>query len=349
MAPMTRCRATTDHTPTQLMATYYAQRSGAGLIITEGTGPTANGTGYARIPGIYRREQIEAWQSVTAAVHEAGGKIFLQLMHCGRVSHPLNMDAGTTILAPSSVRLDDKMHTDQQGEQPYPEPKAMSNAEIELAVTGFAEAAENALEAGFDGVEIHGANGYLIEQFLNPAINRRTDDYGGSESKRMRFALEVARAVTNRIGSDRTGIRLSPYGQFNGTKPDFKGVEAFFGDLAAELAKIGLLYVHIVDHGSMGSPEVPESIKLKVRRNFGSTIITSGGLDKQSAEAALSKNFVELAAFGRHYIANPDLVERFKNDWPLADPNAETFYTPGSEGYIDYSSYAGSGQRQAGS
>lgn len=214
MAPMTRSRAENKNTPNALMAAYYEQRAGAGLIITEGTAPSPNGLGYARIPGAYRDSQVEGWRLVTDAVHRKDTKIFLQLMHTGRVSHRLNMPGGAEIVAPSAVASKGNMWTDQEGMQPLPMPKAMSSEEVQKAIQEHVQASENAIKAGFDGVEIHGANGYLLEQFLNPGVNQRTDEYGGNVNNRTRFVLETVTAVAEAIGKEKVGIRLSPYGTF---------------------------------------------------------------------------------------------------------------------------------------
>ncbi len=335
MAPMTRSRAL-NNIPNGLMATYYGQRAGAGLIITEGTSPSPNGLGYARIPGVYSEAQIEGWKKVTEAVHEQGGKIFLQIMHTGRVSHPDNMPVGSTILAPSPLTLEgEQMYTDQNGMQPYPQPKEMDDTDIATAIEEYIQAARNAISAGFDGVEIHAANGYLIDQFLNPITNKRTDNYGGSVENRNRFALEVASGVTQAIGADKTGIRISPYGAFNGLG-EFDGVNDAFISLAAALDKLGLVYLHVVDHSAMGAPTVPDSIKDGLRKAFSGTYILSGGYDKESAEADLEAGKGELVAFGRPFIANPDLPKRMKEALALQNPNPDAFYTADAEGYTDY-------------
>ena len=334
MAPLTRSRAE-NNVPNQLMSEYYGQRASAGLIITEGTAPSANGLGYPRIPGIYNEEQIKGWQNVTNNVHEKGGKIFMQLMHTGRASHPLNMEEGTEIVAPSAIGLSGEMYTDQQGMQPYPIPKEMSPEDIVQAQNEYVQAAKNAMKAGFDGVEIHAANGYLIDQFINTASNIRGDEYGGSIENRSRFALKVAQKVVDAIGAEKTGIRISPYGAFNdmGT---FEDLEETYEYLARELAHLKLAYIHIVEMSSLGGPEVPLSMKLKIRDAFGGPIIRSGGLDKEKAETALNNGEGALVAFGRSLIANPDLVYRMENDLPLQDPDSDTFYTPGEKGYTDY-------------
>ena len=261
MAPMTRSRAI-NNIPNEMMAAYYAMRADAGLLITEGTAPSANGLGYPRIPGVYNQAQIEGWKKITNEVHAKGGKIFLQIMHTGRVSHPLNMEEGTQILAPSAIALNGEMYTDQEGMKTYPVPKEMSITEIKLTQKEYVQAAKNAIEAGFDGVEIHGANGYLIDQFINTASNKRSDLYGGSIENRSRFALEVAQQIVAAIGANKTGIRLSPYGVYNDMAV-FEGIDDTFTYLGKELGNLNLAYVHIVDHSSQGAPEVPQSIKDK--------------------------------------------------------------------------------------
>jgi len=335
MSPMTRCRATADHIPTPIMATYYAQRAEAGLIISEGIAPSPNGVGYARIPGLYNSDQVRSWRTVTNAVHQKGGRIFAQLMHTGRVSHPLNMPAGARIQAPSAVPLSGAMWTDQQQMQPYPVPEAMTEGDIAVAVKDFTDAAANAIEAGFDGVELHGANGYLIDQFLNAASNHRTDRWGGSVENRIRFAVEVARSVAARIGAGLVGIRVSPYGAFNDMKPDAE-MDALYTTLAGVLGSLGLAYIHIVDHSSQGAPEVKPAIKQAIRTWFKRPIILSGGYDGARAEADLAAGKGELVAFGRPFIANPDLVARIRAGAALAVADGNTFYTPGEKGYTDY-------------
>ena len=338
MAPMTRSRATADHVPTDIMATYYGQRSNAGLIITEGTAPSPNGVGYPRIPGIYNDEQREAWKPIADNVRQNGGKIFMQLMHTGRISHELNMPDDAKILAPSAVPFtDDQMYTDQKGPQDYPVPEKMTEAEIQSTIQEHVDAAKRAIEAGFDGVEIHGANGYLIEQFLAPNTNTRDDNYGGSIENRNRFAIEVSKAVVDAIGKEKTGIRLSPYGVFSGIKPH-DNIDEQYIELTKALNDLGLLYIHIVDHSAMGTPEVPDSIKIAIKDHFsdGAIILSGGYNDAEEASKDLENENGHLIAFGRPFISNPDLVNRLKNDISLADPDHDTFYTPGAEGYIDY-------------
>lgn len=337
MAPMTRNRATSDHIPNKLMAEYYGQRSNAGLIITEGTSPSANGAGYPRIPGIYNKQQVEAWKLTTAEVHAKGGKIFVQLMHTGRVSHPDNMPQGTKILAPSAIGMSGEIYTDINGPQPYPAPQAMTLTDIEETQEEFVQAAKNAIQAGFDGVELHAANGYLLDQFINPSSNQRSDSYGGCIENRNRFVVETAQKVAAKIGAEKTGIRLSPFGAFNDMVA-FDDLEDAYEHLALEMGKLKLAYIHIVDQSDMGAPEVPTSVKDKIKTAFGRTIIASGGFNAQTANEALVAGKGGLIAFGRPFISNPDLVYRLQNDIPLNAPDFNTLYTPGEKGYTDYPS-----------
>jgi len=335
MAPMTRCRATTDHIPTELMVTYYRQRAAAGLIVTEGVSPAADGLGYARIPGMFSQAHVDAWRPVTEAVHQQGGHIFIQFMHTGRNAHPLNLPQGARVLAPSAIASADNMWTDQEGLQPLPVPTAMTEEDILQTIDHYANSAELAIATGFDGVELHGANGYLIDQFLNTASNQRDDRWGGSIENRARFAIEVAAAVSQRNGPSRTGIRLSPYGVFNNMKPDAE-MDTLYEYLAKTFAELKLAYIHIVDHSSLGAPEVPWSVKNKIRDNFGGPIILAGGYDAERADADLQAKQGDLIAFGRPFIANPDLVQRFKTGQALNVTDPDTFYTPGEQGYTDY-------------
>ena len=255
MSPMTRSRAL-DNVPNDLMATYYRQRATAGLIITEGTSPSPNGLGYPRIPGIFSAEQVAGWKLVTDAVHAEGARIFCQLMHTGRVTHPLNLPRDARVLAPSAVAASEEMFTDQEGMQPLPVPGIMSQADIDTAIDEFAQAARNAVEAGFDGIELHGANGYLLEQFFRPDSNRRDDEYGGSVENRARFVIETVEACCAAIGKEKVGIRLSPYGVFNSMSP-YDEMEADYRYLAQRLNDAGVVYIHLVDHSPMGAPAVP--------------------------------------------------------------------------------------------
>ncbi|MDD2820216.1 MAG: alkene reductase [Flavobacterium sp.] len=338
MAPMTRCRAI-DNIPNELMAKYYLQRSGAGLIITEGTSPSPNGLGYARIPGVFNAEQVEGWKKTTSIVHKNGGKIIVQLMHSGRISHPLNMPKGTQIFAPSQVKAAGQMWTDANGLQDFVVPSEMTLQDILHAKTEFISAAENALFAGFDGVELHAANGYLLEEFLSPVSNIRTDEYGGSIENRCKFVIEVVTAVAHAIGKEKTGIRLSPYGVAS-DMPHYPEIDATYDYLSQELNKLDIAHIHLVDHSAMGAPTVPNEIKKLIRHNFKNTLITCGGYTKESAESALESGLTDFVAFGRPFINNPDLVERFQNDWPLSeDLNMDLFYTADEKGYTDYPVY----------
>ncbi|MCU6497056.1 alkene reductase [Rugamonas sp. A1-17] len=339
MAPLTRSRAVDNNTPNSLMATYYAQRATAGLIITEGTSPSPNGLGYARIPGLYNDAHVQGWKQVTDAVHARGGKIVVQLMHTGRVGHVANLPAGAEVLGPSAEVCPGEMWTDSQGSQPHSTPRAMSTADIEAVVREYAEAARLAIGAGFDGVELHAANGYLLEQFLNLNVNQRADGYGGSAGGRNRLVLEVARAVAHEIGAARVGIRLSPHGVFNATG-GYDGVDQQYVALVKELSALGLMYVHVLDHSPLGAPPVPASLKAALRAAFDGPFILAGGYDKAGAERALVEGQADLIAMGRPFLANPDLVERMRGDHPLNQADPSTFYTPGAAGYTDYPALA---------
>jgi N-ethylmaleimide reductase len=334
MAPMTRNRSM-DNIPHQLVATYYGQRSGAGLIVTEGTSPSPNGLGYARIPGLFSEAQVAGWQKVTAAVHDHDGRIFVQLMHTGRIGHPANLPQGAELLGPMAEAAAGEIFTDAMGLQPHPVPRAMTEADLQHVIAEYAQAARNACEAGFDGVELHAANGYLLEQFLNPGSNRRTDAWGGPIEHRARLLLETAQAVVKAIGADRVGVRLSPHGVFN-DMPPFAEVETEYAWLADQLALLGISYLHLVDHSSMGAPAVPGSTKAALRQAFQRTLILSGGYDVTRAQGDLTAGRADLIAFGRPFIANPDLVARLRAHKPLAESDPKTFYTSGEAGYTDY-------------
>jgi len=339
MSPMTRSRAI-GNVPNELMAEYYAQRSDAGLIITEGTSPSPNGLGYSRIPGCFSKEQVEGWRKVTTAVHKRGGKIFLQLMHTGRISHTLNLPEGAQIIAPSAIQAKGQMWTDSMQLQDFPVPKQMDDDDLLLTLTEYAAAAKHAIDAGFDGVELHGANGYLLEQFISPVSNIRTDKYGGSIENRCRFVLEVVAAVVESIGKERTGIRLSPYGVAS-DMPHYPEIDETYTYLSEELNKLGLAYLHIVDHSAMGAPEVPLEIKRVIRTRFKNSLILSGGYDVERAEVDIESGLADLIAFGRPFINNPDLVTRFENNLALStELKMDLFYTPGEKGYTDYPSYS---------
>lgn len=336
MAPLTRSRAI-GNIPNSLMATYYGQRAGAGLIITEGTSPSPNGLGYPRIPGCFTPEQAEGWKETTAAVHEQGGRIFLQMMHTGRVSHPGNMPADAEVLAPSAVAFENlKMYVDGKGELPIPLARPMEIEDITRVVEEYAETAKLATEiAGFDGVEIHAANGYLLEQFISPITNKREDHFGGSLENRLRFARNVMEAVVAAVGSSRVGMRISPYGVLN-EMGEYDSVDETYLRLAEIANETEILYLHLVDHVGMGAPAVPESIKRGLRETFNGSLILSGNYDAMRADNDLRADKGDLVAFGRPFISNPDLVERFRQDARLQLPEQDKFYTPGPEGYIDY-------------
>lgn len=334
MAPMTRNRSP-GGAPGAIVATYYAQRAEAGLLITEGTSPSANGMGYARIPGLYSQEQAAAWKAVTDAVHAKGGHIFVQLMHTGRASATGNLPDGARVVGPSALPLPEPVWVDATGQTPAATPHALTDAEIEATIEEYVHSAELAIEAGFDGVELHGANGYLIDQFLNTASNDRTDRWGGSVENRARFLVEIARRSAARIGADRVGVRVSPYGVFNAMRPD-ADMDALYTHVARELSALGLAYIHVVDHSPMGAPPVPDAVKQAIRSNFKGAYILSGGYDRARADADLAANKGELVAFGRPFIANPRLTTLLRDGGELRMPDFATFYTPGPQGYTDY-------------
>jgi len=279
---------------------------------------------------------VAGWNKITDAVHAGGSRIFVQLMHAGRVGHPDNMPAGARLLGPSAVAWESQIWTDAKGMQPVPTAEAMTEADIAHAIEEFAHAAELAMHAGFDGVELHGANGYLIEQFLNTAANQRTDQWGGSVANRIRFAVEVAKRTVARIGADRVGIRLSPHSAAGGLNPNDDQVTEVYQSLAQELGKLGLAYIHIVDHTALGNPPVPQATKETIKKAFGGPVILAGGYDLDSAKADLAAGKADLVAFGRPFLVNPRLVSKFKQGLPLLQPDFNTFYTPDEKGYTDY-------------
>lgn len=333
MAPMTRNRAP-QTIPTPLMATYYLQRASAGLIITEATQISPQGVGYPATPGIHSLAQIEGWKAVTAAVHGAGGLIFLQLWHVGRISHP-DFHGGVLPVAPSAIAPRGEAFT-YSGPKPFVTPRALEPNEISVIVEDYRKAAANAMAAGFDGVEIHAANGYLIDQFLRDGTNRRTDDYGGSVPNRARLLLEVTAAVAAQCGSHRVGVRLSPWQPFNDMHDS--NPAATFGYAIEQLNRFRLAYVHIIETGrDSPAPDGAAAFDLRViRRLTGSAIIVNGGYDKARAAAVLEREDADAVAFGQLYLANPDLVERFATDAPLNAPDPTTFYGGDEHGYTDY-------------
>lgn len=335
MCPLTRSRAI-GGVPNALMAEYYGQRAGSvGLIITEGTSSSPNGMGYARMPGIYSAEQVEGWKGVTQAVHARGARIFLQIMHCGRVAHPLNLPSGARVLAPSAVAAGGQMWTDQQQMQPEPTPSAFTESELQQALEEYIQGARNAIAAGFDGVELHAANGYLLEQFIRPNSNVRTDRYGGTIEGRARFVLEVAAATVKAIGGDKVGIRISPNSTFNGMTL-YPQMDVEYAYIAKQVNELGLLYIHLVDHSSMGATAPSDDIRAVLRGQSHSALILSGGYDFKRAEADLTADKADLIAVGKPILANPDLKKRWETGAELNAPDMNTFYTPGPKGYTDY-------------
>jgi N-ethylmaleimide reductase len=334
MAPMTRCRAIEGNIPGPLAVTYYTQRASAGLIITEGSQVSPQGVGFNHTPGIYSSEQVASWKRVTTAVHNAGGHIFLQLWHVGRMSHP-DFLGGNLPVAPSAIPVDEEIHT-PVGKKKIPVPRALPAEEIPDIIRSFGQGAKNAKEAGFDGVEIHGANGYLLDQFLRDGSNKRTDDYGGSLEKRMRFPLEVARAVVREWEPQRVGFRISPHFFIHGmSDTDPSGT---FSSLASELNRIGIGYIHLVEPvgGRLGVTTPDARIAPLIRAHFDGALILNGGYDATSGNDMIESGLADLVSFGVLFLANPDLPYRFAQHAPLNSGNPSTFYTGEEKGYIDY-------------
>lgn len=337
MAPMTRSRAAAGNVASDLAVEYYRQRAGAGLIVTEGTQVSPRGVGYPGTPGIYTEAQGAGWRKVTEAVHEKGGKIFAQLWHVGRISHPSFQPNGELPVAPSAVTPAGHSRT-LSGPQPHVEPRALELAEIPEVVAEFATGARCAFNAGFDGVEIHAANGYLIDQFLRDGTNRRTDEYGGTAENRVRFLREVVSAAAEVWGADRVGVRLSPLSAFN----DMSDSDPFatFGQAASMLDGFGLAYLHLVVPGS-SNPESEETrITAHLRERFRGPLIANGGYTHEAAEESIGAGRADLVSFGVPFLANPDLPERFAEGAPLNTPNPATFYGGGAAGYTDYPTVA---------
>ena len=336
MAPMTRNRAGRGNAPQPMNALYYAQRAGAGLIITEAAQVSPQGLGYPDMPGIYSPEQIAGWRLVTDLVHKRGGVIFLQLFHCGRISHPSLQPGGATPVAPSAIKPKGEAMT-YQGPRPFVEPRALKTEEIPEIIEQFRRGTENAREAGFDGVELHAANGYLIDQFLRDGTNQRRDQYGGEVNNRARFLLEVTEAVINVMGDGRVGVRISPENPFNDMYDS--NSESLFSHLAEGLNRFPLAYLHVVEI-DLSNPAVfngaLNSITQKVRGIFKGTYMTNGGYDRNMAERVLERGDADLVSFGRLFLANPDLPERFSKDAPLNEPDPNTFYGGDEKGYTDY-------------
>lgn len=328
MAPMTRGRALADGTPSELAAAYYAQRASVGLLITEGTQPSEDGQGYLRTPGIHTASHVEGWRKISTAVHAAGGHLFIQLLHVGRMSHPDNTPHHRQALAPSAVAPNAEMFT-AQGLLPITEPRALALEEIDGIINEFVHGARFAIDAGADGVEIHGANGYLVQQFFAPNANLRDDDYGGGIDNRIRFALKVTRAVADAIGADRTALRLSPGSRLGDVDEGPEGPE-LYRRLLAQLDTIGLAYLHLVHSGDA-------ALMAELRKAWSGTLIVNragGGRERIGRDVAAGAADVE--SFGTMVLANPDFVERIRAGAPLNEPRKEFFYSGEAEGYIDY-------------
>ncbi len=340
--PMTRGRAGEERIPNALMAEYYAQRANAGLIISEGTAPSKQGNGWVHAPGIYSDAQTEGWKQVTSAVHAKGSVFFLQLWHTGRASHSSFQENNQLPVAPSAIKIEGGESHTPTGKQPYEVPRALTTEEIPGVVEDYRKAAENAKKAGFDGVEIHGANGYLIAEFLQSKTNQRTDRYGGSLENRYRFLKEIVEAVLTVWPANRIGVRISPNGAFNDMgSPDYRETYTY---IAQQLDLYGLAYLHVMDGLAFGFHELGEPMTLAdFREVFDGTIIGNCGYDRQGAEDAIASENTDLVAFGRPYISTPDLVARFANNQALnPDAPQETWYSPGPKGYTDYPTYKNS-------
>ncbi|MDR6955456.1 2,4-dienoyl-CoA reductase-like NADH-dependent reductase (Old Yellow Enzyme family) [Ancylobacter sp. 3268] len=329
MAPMTRSRAKPDGTPGDLAPEYYAQRATMGLLITEGTQPSDDGQGYLATPGIYTEAHVAGWRKVTDAVHAAGGRLFIQLMHVGRRSHPDNTPHHRQPVAPSAIAPGEGMFT-MNGMQPIPEPRELTTDEVKQTVADFATAARRAIEAGADGVEVHGANGYLVHQFLAPDANHRTDDYGGSIKNRARFAIDVVQAIADAIGPERTALRLSP-GISTGGISEGRGNDDLYRHLAAEFAGMGLSYLHVLYVRQ-------DPLLEELRRKFGGVLVLNRpGRKREQVGADLATGLADIEALGVMALANPDLVHRLKTNGPLNEVRPALFYAGGgAEGYTDY-------------
>lgn len=335
MAPLTRARAVAGDVPNPLAAEYYGQRATAGLIISEATQISRQGKGYAWTPGIHTDAQVAGWRDVTEAVHSKGGRIFLQLWHVGRISHPSLQEDGALPVAPSAIIPAGKAFT-ETGFQPYVTPRALATDELPGIVADYRAAAIRARDAGFDGVEVHAANGYLLEQFLRDSTNHRTDAYGGSRQNRARLLLEATQAVIDVWGGQHVGIRLSPVSPANDIGPD-SDPQATYSYVVEELNRLGLAYLHVVEGATTGPREVPGAFDLQIlRRLFNGLYMANNGYTLALALEARRSNLADLIAFGRPFIANPDLVERLRRGAPLNEARRETFYGGGAAGYIDY-------------
>ncbi len=329
MAPMTRSRAGVDGLPTAIMVDYYRQRASAGMIVSEGIAPSADGLGYCRTPGIYNHAQIAAWRAITDAVHDEGGCIVAQIMHVGRVANALNKPVGSTTVAPSALRARGEIYTDQQGMQPFEVPHALALDAIASVIAEYRQATANAFEAGFDGVELHCASGYLPAQFLCSGTNTRSDAYGGSPANRTRFVLDVLSAMASVDGAGRVGMRICPDNPFNDIRDD--NPQQTFDDLLQETVSLDLAYLH-----AMRYPQGRvDNIELG-RRYFGDRLIGNESYDFEEAQNAVAAGELTAVSFGRNFIANPDLVERWQSGLALSAFNLATLYTQGAEGYSTY-------------
>ncbi|MBL4684852.1 MAG: alkene reductase [Nannocystaceae bacterium] len=338
LAPMTRGRATADAVPTPRMAKYYAQRASGGLLISEGVQVSPQGVGWQCAPGIWTDEMVEAWKPVPEAVHAAGGRIFMQLWHLGRVSHP-DFQNGAAPVGPSAIAAAGESHT-PGGKKSYVTPRALKADELPGIVQDFVRGAKNAIAAGFDGIELHAANGYLLDQFIRDGANKRDDDYGGSIENRWRFPLEVAAAVAAAIGAERTGIRVSPTGRYN-DMGDADPVGSYtYG--AQQLSKLGVVYLHAVEPvpgHMMHNPDGP-AVLPALREHFSGIVVTNGGFEAESAAAVLKEGLADAVAFGMPFLANPDLVQRLKTGAEQNAPDFATFYSDTDKGYADYPALA---------
>ena len=332
MAPMTRSRADAGGHVSEITATYYAQRATAGLIITEGVQPSFEGQGYTRTPGIHTPEQVDAWRKVTDAVHDEGGHIFVQIMHVGRVAHPLNRQTAATPVAPSAIAPETPMWTDQQGMQPIPTPRALDTEEIAGVVEEYARAARMARAAGFDGVELHAASGYLPNQFLATSTNLRTDRYGGPPKNRIRFVLEVLEAMGDSIGGDRVGMKLSPAMGFNDCLDE--DPEGLFSLLVKELANVPMAYLHV------GQFTDTFDVHGTLRPLYDGIYLGGVGLRERNDGQTLLDAGADMTVWGTRFLSNPDLVRRLEEGASFNDPDPDTFYTPGAKGYTDYPALA---------
>ena len=342
MAPLTRSRAADGDVPSDLAVTYYTQRATAGLIISEATQISPQGKGYPKTPGIYSDAQVAGWKRVTGSVHDAGGRIFLQLWHVGRISHPSTQEGGVLPVGPSAIKPAGKIYTDT-GEQEFVTPRALETSEIPGIIQQYALAAQNAKDAGMDGVEIHGANGYLLDQFLRDGTNQRTDDYGGSIENRARLLLEVTEAVIKIWGANRVGVRLSPYSDFNDMH-DSDPV-TLFTYVAEKLRGLGIVYLHVIEPVRSDHPmSMPESeatpISPILHKAFGGTYMLNGGYNKETGTAAIEAGDADLICYGVPFIANPDLVRRYETGAALNTPDQSTFYAGSAGGYTDYPALA---------